>query len=1470
MESSVSASGARSVAIGGDVIASLIVTGDNNQIFVGAFELLRDVYIAPLSVFTRVNLDQFVGRAWLDEGIDRFLAHNDKGYIILEAAAGLGKTTFMAHLVKERGWIHFFAEQAPGQEGIGAAVRSLAAQLIRAWEIQPYSGSDVLPGSLVRPDFLEKTLFQAAQRRDELRPGEPIVLVVDALNEAGTPPGQNVLGLPRDLPHGVFVIASQQPVAVTLTSDAPKHVLRLLAGSEQNHNDMREFLEKAVTLPNFTSLLQKVGKTSDEIINILLTKSAGVWIYLHYVLAEIEQGDRDSLALDDLPDGLLAYYVRYWRRQRDAHESHWDTDLRPLLATLGATQEPIPVELLRVWSGATLDASPVGRILSERWRPFVSVEQGEEVRFHLYHSSLHDFLEGRGDLEGLSEADRALIGELADATRRAHSRIANYFLATWGGLDSGLQTLMNASSSRVAHNSAEAVYGLRYLSAHLEGAGRDGDLHQLLRLEQAVAEANPEFEPGPTRWFHQITGRIRTPQDARYKLVWYWICNQMGMDTVFVRDVAMAWALAQAAGETHLRGTEREDAPAVGLQCYYAVVDAWTTNMARSVPARLMADLVAHHIWTIAKAREYARREAFADYRAICLAGLAPLAPEDQQRTLIHEAVDAARLALQMATQGEGVWWAGALASVIPYMSEPERINVLTEAVAFISTTGDSDVQAAALLDLAPYWPEALIEQVRARTSTTPKKSMEAELETLAELVLREHVPQAEWPLVKYEVSQNKHVAGVAVASSGVAEETTLFLSEEEGRLLLDEAIRVARRDKAHFENGYSADREEALIDSLAALPKELIGEAIQFARAFYGDSRRLFASLALRASEPERSRILSKVLTPLRGGVSDRLEECARHRYIPMVVTVAPHLPEALLSRAMQFARSLPNNAMALRALASRLPEPNRRATLLEALANCMPSLKYSRVEARKALIPYLPQRLLAEAARYSHTAPGLLDWWGDDPSMFVRRAPDRRERAELLLTLVLRLPEGERAPVFREIMRLMRSEDFGRDRILITLVPHLPTTLMGEALKLWRGISHSNHTKYAVLEVLAPRLPKVLLAEAIHEAFKDTRSSHERGTALMAVAPYLTDADIPTALTLTRALPETYSDDRIRICGMLSARLPEPERVALLAEALKEVRNIRENQVWTDLLQDLIPYLPSALIPEAIDVAHHFARIRPIPFGGEAEHSATPATLIALARHLSEPDREAMLVEALELVIGALERDMEAERAGDEELSMSQREPYLTAMLLALAHQLPESMLEQVLELAEVNRARIDFVAVVAALVPRLPEALVNQVYQFSREFSAGEVLTAFAPILPEAERALVLLDALRAAIADPNHLEWSRLLEILAGLGPDIVSDTERVSILAAALNKAVAVDSDSWRALLLEVLTPHLLRLPYSALYSIWCGALHVLGSRTCEDLIAAMAFLAPVIHALGQEESVACLWDTMARVDHWLA
>lgn len=97
----------------------------------------------PELVFTAVGIETFTGREWLAGEIDRFFASQSRGYVFVEAEAGLGKTAFAAWLVKTRGYLSHFSRYAGGRS-VRTALQNLSAQLIQEFKLDDQApGGDV-------------------------------------------------------------------------------------------------------------------------------------------------------------------------------------------------------------------------------------------------------------------------------------------------------------------------------------------------------------------------------------------------------------------------------------------------------------------------------------------------------------------------------------------------------------------------------------------------------------------------------------------------------------------------------------------------------------------------------------------------------------------------------------------------------------------------------------------------------------------------------------------------------------------------------------------------------------------------------------------------------------------------------------------------------------------------------------------------------------------------------------------------------------------------------------------------------------------------------------------------------------------------------------------------------------------------------------------------------------------------------
>ncbi len=433
-----------------------------------AQKVLDESYIRPDPVFQRVRLNEFVGREWLTARVDAFLddpAHKS-GAFVLVGEAGVGKTTFLAHLVNQRNYLHLFGEQVPGAANLPHALRSLMAQLIIRYRIDPYAPQHELPGSWPSDSIAFERLLRVAASR--LKPDERIVIVCDALDEVGTMAGGNVLGLPAILPDGVYLIVSHTPMPTRLHFQFVPHMIRLDPKSDDNLRDMQAYLSMIAARPDVAWWLQVHQCSASDFVQMFIERSEGIWRYVAYLVAEIGAGRCRPCKPFQLPGGLANFYAEYAAHWRDQGTIEWDTLYAPLFATLAAAQEPIPLDLLIQWAGVTASWSEIKQLLREA-RPFV-LEREDPQRgtvYALYHHSLRDFATSNVDRNGLCLSTLDVLDDLREHTFKAHYRIVEYYRQRRGESWSRLN----------GHDYAD-----RHLAFHIEQV-KQGRLARQRRLE---------------------------------------------------------------------------------------------------------------------------------------------------------------------------------------------------------------------------------------------------------------------------------------------------------------------------------------------------------------------------------------------------------------------------------------------------------------------------------------------------------------------------------------------------------------------------------------------------------------------------------------------------------------------------------------------------------------------------------------------------------------------------------------------------------------------------------------------------------------------------------------------------------------------------------------------------------------------------------------------------------------------------
>jgi hypothetical protein len=641
--------------------------------------------------------------------------------------------------------VHHFVELAPDAV---AARRSLAAQVVWAYELGLQAAAAVPFEAASRPDHLERLLREAAGR---LRPGEQLVVAVDGLDEAVPSGSGNVLGLPRHLPAGVFLVLSRRPLPVRLEIDGPREVARVDPEAAEGQGDLRRFLARAFREERIAAAGAEPPVTGPELVDLLVERSRGRWLYVRHVLDEIERTGR--MEIRDLPRGLWRYYAWFWGRWREERgQGEWRQDLR-LLSTLAAVREEVSLDLLLTLSGLEGQRELVERRLRQEWRLFLAVS-GDSRRYRLSHASLREFLCGRGEGEPLPQ-ERDLVRELAEAVDTAHDRIADRYLEGWGGLERGLPHLAaDPEAGRL-----DGGYGLRCLPAHLEARGRWEDLHRLLATEP---------EAGPRR---------------RAVNTWYAAHERIGDQGAYLTHLGAASRLAAA----RAGASAEERGQGLGRELRYLLMRASLVSSRADLPVELLEGLLTEGIWRPVQALAHVRAIPEPLGRVRAYVAVADHCEGAERHRLLAEALGVARTIEEVSNR------AGALAALVPHLHPGERAEVLAEALGAARATRDEQDRAQALAALAPYLPPERRAEILNETLGVARATEGGRFRVEALVAVAPHLPPAKRPEVVEETLRAARTMENEWERTEVLAALAPHLPPGRRAELLEEALGVAR-----------------------------------------------------------------------------------------------------------------------------------------------------------------------------------------------------------------------------------------------------------------------------------------------------------------------------------------------------------------------------------------------------------------------------------------------------------------------------------------------------------------------------------------------------------------------------------------------------------------------------------------------------------------------------------------------------
>ena len=332
------------------------------------------------------RIKDFTGRLFVFEAIGSFLQKNRQGYFVLEADPGVGKSAIMAKLVlllKRRCVVHFNS-QSQGTVKPKQFLENACTQLIRRYQLDYPKLPD---NATTDGNFLSRLLGEVSAKLG----GKELILVVDALDEVdltSQSSGSNVLYLPDALPDHVYFIVSKRPKSLPL----PNHqVFDLMQYSAKSLADVKVYIDKRTS--NSASIQNWINHQNlqrEQFVAAVAEKSQNNFMYLRYVLNDIDSGKYSDVNLQDLPRELEGYYEKHWARMEMAVK---DKELRrrklKVIYLLTKVRKPVSCDILADF--AEEDVVDVQEVLDD-WEQFLRRSGDVSPDYSIYHASFQRFL----------------------------------------------------------------------------------------------------------------------------------------------------------------------------------------------------------------------------------------------------------------------------------------------------------------------------------------------------------------------------------------------------------------------------------------------------------------------------------------------------------------------------------------------------------------------------------------------------------------------------------------------------------------------------------------------------------------------------------------------------------------------------------------------------------------------------------------------------------------------------------------------------------------------------------------------------------------------------------------------------------------------------------------------------------------------------------------------------------------------
>lgn len=452
----------------------------------------------------------FVGREYVFDSINNFLKKETNGYFIIVGDPGEGKSAILSEYVRRTKCVSYFNIRVQGINRTGQCIESICSQLISRYCLSHTSpDSDTIEDGV----FFQRILNEVSELLNE---DEQVVIAIDALDEldlTNHPSGANILFLARQLPQSVFFIMSKRDISLPLVTYSPQHTFDLRNYRKECLKDVQTFIECATKLPQIIAWIENNKLDINDFISALAQKSEYNFMYLKYVLPEIESGVYHQLKIEKLPIGLKGYYEDHWIGMGMASKPTPHNKIK-IIYILAEVLQPISRQLISEF--ANVDQITVQEVLDD-WHQFLHKQEvDEQARYSFYHTSFHDFLHRKD-----------IVRALGVLLKDINTLIAgNLWYESPAEISDLRDRLSGLSSER-------QDYILRNLTAHLIKAKEIDRLYKLLTNIDFI-EAKVE-EISVYELFINFTEALKIiPNDHSYGYILKLLKEAIGRDIQFI------------------------------------------------------------------------------------------------------------------------------------------------------------------------------------------------------------------------------------------------------------------------------------------------------------------------------------------------------------------------------------------------------------------------------------------------------------------------------------------------------------------------------------------------------------------------------------------------------------------------------------------------------------------------------------------------------------------------------------------------------------------------------------------------------------------------------------------------------------------------------------------------------------------------------------------------------------------------